>query len=215
MRTGELLLILTRCSIIAAVPLPAQDWPMWGGTPQRNMTSAMKGLPSSWDIKTKKNIKWTAEIGTTSYGNPVVADGKVFLGTNNGNPRNPDIQGDKGILMCFRETDGKFLWQAVSDKLASGQEHDWPEQGVCSSPLVEGKRLYYVINRGELVCLDTEGFLDGKNDGPYQNEIFKSPIDADVIWKLEWIGRIGCLMLHNALTLLPAHPPAGGLLDYR
>jgi hypothetical protein len=34
------------------------DWPMWGGTPDRNMVSNMKGLPTSWDVKTKKNVKW-------------------------------------------------------------------------------------------------------------------------------------------------------------
>ncbi|MBI1790624.1 MAG: PQQ-binding-like beta-propeller repeat protein [Acidobacteria bacterium] len=144
----------------AVIPLLAQDWPMWGGTAQRNMASAAKNLPETWDVKTGKNIKWKAQIGTTSYGNPVVAGGKIFLGTNNGNPRNPAIQGDQGVLMCFQESDGKFLWQAVTDKLASGPQTDFPEQGVCSSPAVEGRRAYYVSNRGELVCLDTEGFLE-------------------------------------------------------
>ena len=164
---------------------------MWGGTPQRNMTSAMKNLPESWDVKSGKNIKWKAQIGSTSYGNPVVADGKIFLGTNNENPRNPEIAGDKGVLMCFRESDGKFLWQAVTDKLDSGSENDFPDQGVCSSPAVEGKRLYYVSNRGELVCLDTEGFLDGKNDGPFQDEAYKGPTDADIIWKLDMMKELG------------------------
>ena len=137
---------------------------MWGGSPQRNMFSAEKNLPASWDVAGNKNIKWKADLGSTSYGNPVIADGKIFLGTNNENPRDPEIKGDKGVLLCLREGDGKFLWQAVTDKLE--QPYDWPEQGVCSSPAVEGKRLYYVSNRGELVSLDTEGFTDGKNDGP-------------------------------------------------
>jgi outer membrane protein assembly factor BamB len=188
--------------IVLAWPLASQDWPMWGGTPQRNMASAMKNLPASWDIKTKKNIKWKAEIGTTSYGNPVVADGKVFVGTNNGNPKNPAVQGDKGVLMCFREADGKFLWQAISEKLESGMQNDWPEQGVCSSPAVGGKRLYYVSNRGELVCLDTEGFLDGKNDGPYQNETNKGQADADIIWKLDMMKELG-IFQHNMANSSP------------
>jgi outer membrane protein assembly factor BamB len=46
---------------------------------------------------------------TPSNGNPVVADGKIFLGTNNGSPGNPEIQDDKGVLMCFRESDGTFV----------------------------------------------------------------------------------------------------------
>jgi len=177
-------------SCAAAFPLVSQDWPMWGGTVQRNMTSPMKNLPEFWDVKSGKNIKWKVQIGSTSYGNPVVADGKIFLGTNNASPRNPEIQGDKGVLMCFRESDGKFLWQAVSDKLESGFENDWPDQGVCSSPAVEGKRLYYLTNRGELVCLDTEGFIDGKKDGPLQDEIHKGPTDADIIWKLDMMKEL-------------------------
>jgi len=190
MRIKSNFLFFMLCGI-AALPLVSQDWPMWGGTAQRNLISAMKNLPEFWDVKSGKNIKWKVLIGSTSYGNPVVADGKVFLGTNNGNPKNPEIEGDKGVLMCFRESDGKFLWQAVTDKLDSGSENDFPDQGVCSSPIVEGKRLYYVSNRGELVCLDTEGFMDGKNDGRYQEEIYKGPADADIIWKLDMMKELG------------------------
>ena len=177
-------------------PLVSQDWPMWGGSPQRNLTSGIKGLPESWDVKTGKNVKWKVQIGSTSYGNPVVADGKIFLGTNNGNPRNSDLQGDKGVLMCFRESDGKLLWQAVTDKLESGPENDFPDQGICSSPAVEGKRLYYVSNRGELVCLDTEGFMDGKNDGPFQDEVHKGPTGADIVWKLDMMKELGVYQRH-------------------
>jgi outer membrane protein assembly factor BamB len=187
--------------LLSGLPLLSQDWPMWGGTAQRNMVSPMKNLPDSWDTKTGKNIKWKVAIGS-SYGNPVVADGKVFLGTNNDAPRNPAIQGDKGILMCFRELDGKFLWQAVSDKLEAGKENDWPEVGVCSSPAVDGKRVYYVSNRCELVCLDSEGFLDGKNDGPVQDEIHKGPTDADVVWKLDMIKDLG-VFPHNMANSSP------------
>src|SRR5690348_4828330 len=74
-------------SIASFVTVPSDpgsgDWPMWGGTPDRNMVSNMKGLPIEWDVKTKKNIKWVAQLGSQSYGNPVVAGGMVFVGTNN------------------------------------------------------------------------------------------------------------------------------------
>jgi outer membrane protein assembly factor BamB len=194
---GVIILVL-----LCSLPLAAQDWPMWGRTPQRNMVTSMKNLPISWDVKTGKNIKWKVDLGDQSYGNPVVAGGKIFVGTNNENPRNPDITGDKGILMCFRETDGKFLWQAVTDKLAAGGANDWPAVGVCSSPVVEGNRLYYVSNRGELVCLDAEGFADGKNDGPFQEETYKGPADADIIWKLDMMKELGVYQ-HNMANSSP------------
>ncbi len=189
------LLILAGAASLAVGP---QDWPMWGGTAHRNMVSALKNLPDSWDAKSGTNIKWKAQLGSTSNGNPVVADGKIFLGTNNGNPRNPEITGDKGVLMCFRESDGTFLWQAATDKLDG--DRDWPEEGVCSSPAVEGKRLYYVSNRGELVCLDTEGLTDGRNDGPFQDEARKGPTDADVIWTLDMRKDLGVVQLYMAAS---------------
>lgn len=197
MRTRYLFLSLMLFGA-ASLATDSKDWPMWGGTAQRNMTSTMMGLPETWDAKNGTNIKWKAQIGSSSNGNPVVADGKIFLGTNNGNPRNPEITGDKGVLMCFRESDGRFLWQAVTDKLDG--ESDWPEEGVCSSPAVEGKRLYYVSNRGELICLDTEGFMDGKNDGPFQDEIYKGPTDGDVIWKLDMRKELGVAQLFMAAS---------------
>ena len=86
----------------------------------------------------------------------------------------------------------------MTDKLDSGYQNDFPEEGVCSSPAVEGKRLYYVSNRGELICLDTEGFMDGKNDGPFQDEAHKGPSDADIIWKLDMMKDLGVIQLFMA-----------------
>src|SRR5262245_51370966 len=178
------------------------DWPMWGGTPDRNMVSNMKGLPTSWDVKTKKNIKWVAQLGSQSYGNVVVSGGMVFVGTNNEGLRDPKITGDKGVLMAFRESDGQFMWQMVHDKLASGRVNDWPYQGVASSPLVDGNRVYYVSNRAELMCLDTQGFRDGKNDGPYTEEKLTGETNADIIWKFDMMEEVGSLP-HNLANSSP------------
>ena len=167
------------------------DWPMWGGTPDRNMISNMKGMPTNWDVAKKKNVKWVAALGSQTYGNPVVSGGMVFVGTNNEAARDPKQGGDRGVLMAFKESDGEFLWQATSEKLAAGRVNDWPFQGVCSSPLVEGDKLYYVTNRCEVVCLDTQGFMDKENDGPYKEEKFTGPKDADIIWKFDMVEEVG------------------------
>jgi hypothetical protein len=116
-----------------------EAWPLFGGSVQRNMVNLVdKNVATDWDVKAGKNIKWVAELGSKAYGGPIIAGGKIFIGTNNDRPRNerdtePDpndpqkkIGVDKGIIMCFNEADGKFLWQAVHDKLAAGRVHDWP-----------------------------------------------------------------------------------------
>ena len=181
---------------------PPDQWPMWGGTPDRNMVSSMKGLPTTWDLKSKKNVKWIAELGSQTYGNPVVANDIVLVGTNNEAMKDPNIKGDKGIVMAFRASDGQFLWQAVHDKLAAGRANDWPFQGVCSSPLIENGIAYYVSNRGELMAVDLDGFRDKKNDGPVTDEKLTREVDADIIWRYDMMEELG-VQQHNMANSSP------------
>ena len=170
-----------------------RDWPQLGGSRFRNNTPAATDIPTTWNVgeidgatgdwnpAEAVNIKWVAKLGSQSYGNPVVANDKIYVGTNNGAgylERHPP-RVDLGCLLCFRESDGQFLWQHSSKKLASGRVHDWPFQGICSSPVIEGDRLWFVTNRGEVTCLDTEGFYDGEDDGP-ETGVWEHLFDATV-----------------------------------
>ena len=188
--------------IVLAPAARAQDWPMWGGTADRNMVSESPArLPSEWDVESGRNVRWVAGLGSQTYGNPVVAGGRVFVGTNNEALYDKEIVGDKGILLAFDAASGEFLWQMVSDKLASGRVNDWPYQGVCSSPLVEGDRLYYVTNRGEVLALDVAGMADG-NDGPFTDESLGSPTDGDILWRFDMMEELGAFP-HNMSNASP------------
>lgn len=183
---------------VAALDVGKKDWPQWGGSPMRNNTPQDASIPVEWDIKTGENIRWSMPLGSETYGNPVVANGKVYVGTNNGSgyisryPANVDL----GVLLCFDEKDGTFLWQHSNEKLPTGRVHDWPDQGICTAPIVDGNRLWYVTNRGEVVCLDTEGFHDGENAGPFQDEPNENKDEADVVWKLNMMTQLG-VSQHN------------------
>lgn len=175
---------------------------MFGNTWSRNMVSPEKGLPAEWDVKTGKNVLWSQPVGSQSYAGPVIHGGKVFVGTNNEGKRNPDIQGDKGVLMAFRADDGTFLWQIVHDKLPESKLHDWPLQGICSTPVIEGDRLYYTSNRAEIACLDTEGFRDGENDGPAADEKVRGDEAGDVVWLYDMMGELD-VFPHNLAVSSP------------
>jgi outer membrane protein assembly factor BamB len=196
------LLILPITIAITFAAEEPKDSDMFGFTPSRNMVSNETGLVEKWDIKTGENVKWSAKIGSQTYGGPVVANGKVFVGTNNEALKNPKLSGDRGNILAFDAKDGKFLWQQANAKLSAGRVNDWPLQGVCSTPAIEGDRLYYVSNRAELVALDTEGFLDGENDGPFTGETDKSEIDADVVWTYDMIGELD-VFPHNLAASSP------------
>ncbi|MBI3209908.1 MAG: PQQ-binding-like beta-propeller repeat protein [Candidatus Solibacter usitatus] len=167
------------------------EWPMWGGTADRNMVSNVKGVVTKWDVAKKENVKWVAALGSQTYGNPVVSGGQVYVGTNNEAMRDPKQGGDRGVVMAFRASDGEFLWQHTNEKLPAGRVNDWPFQGVCSSPLVEGNILYYVSNRCEVVALDTQGFRDKKNNGPFTEEKLTGEKDADILWKFDMMEEVG------------------------
>src|SRR5260370_812163 len=74
------------------------DWPMFGGSIQRNLANTVdKGILDSFGVTRQdrpaptaspaakdkeKNIKWKAALGSMSFGGPVIAGGRVFVGTN-------------------------------------------------------------------------------------------------------------------------------------
>lgn len=214
---------LVHTSVSPPVP-PEGDWPQWGGTSLRNNSPQTATLPDQWktgkfdrrtgkwDSSSSLNIRWVANLGSQTYGNPVVAGDKVFIGTNNGAgylPRFP-AETDLGCLLCFDRKTGEFLWQHSSEKLASGRVHDWPLQGICSTPLVEGDRLWFVTSRGEVRCLDTEGFRDGEDDGIADPpEIVADPNEADVVWVYDMMAELGVSQRNMASSSVTA---AGDLL---
>ena len=208
------------CSGLLLIALArADDWPQWGRTNERNMYSPETGLPSSFDpgkfklgteevdLATTKNVKWVAKLGSQSYGNVTVAGGRVCVGTNNDAPRDPQHQGDRGVLMCFDEKSGGFLWQLVVPKLASGKVNDWESLGILSSPTQDDKHVYLVTNRCEVVALTADG-LGKENVGPFTDEAKyvtgpgKPPgkvgaKDADMAWRYDMIDELG-VFPHNA-----------------
>jgi outer membrane protein assembly factor BamB len=153
------------------------------------------------------------KVGSQAYGNATVGSGKVFVGTNNESPRDPKITGDRGVLMCFDEMTGSFLWQLVVPKLGARKVSDWEYVGICSSPAIEGDRAWVITNRGELVCLDLGGLADG-NDGPFKDEakFMTDSADgvepelhdqhADIIWVFDMREELG-VFPHNVSSCSP------------
>src|SRR5688572_1456549 len=122
--------LLLALSLFSVGSLRADDWPQWGGhDPGRNMYSSAKGFPSKFgpskpdrqgrftvsykpnseEVNTAdfQNLKWVVKLGSQTYGNPVVANGKVLVGTNNATPRDARFKDDRSILMCFDEYTGE------------------------------------------------------------------------------------------------------------
>jgi outer membrane protein assembly factor BamB len=196
----------------------ASDWPRWGGRADCNMVSDERGLPTDFvpgkkspqgqgiDHSTTKNVLWTARLGTQTYGNVTVANGRVVIGTNDEDIDDERFQSTRGgVLKCFDQATGKLVWQLVMprrEKVHKNMLFDHLSLGVCSSPTIDGDRVYVVSSRGELLCLDLHGQANG-NQGPFLDEAAymvprgKPPVklashDADIIWMYDLIAALPC-----------------------
>ena len=83
MRTASRLMESLALLPVTIVPLPA-DQPQWGEWHSRNMVSGEQGLPVQFDPETGENVKWSVPLGTQTHSSPVIAGGRVLIGTNNG-----------------------------------------------------------------------------------------------------------------------------------
>lgn len=194
------------CCLALAVcsTLKAADSPQWGAGWSRNLASSETGLPDSFEpgsrnhetgeieLEEDSNVRWVANLGGQTCAPPIIAGGRVYVGTNNDTPRDNRHQEDCGVLICFDEKSGEFLWQLIVPKWYKIKWADWRYIGICSPPSVEGDRVYLVSNRCEVICLDAKGMANG-NDGPFRDEgrhmvpEGKKPAeptrkDADILW---------------------------------
>lgn len=202
------LILLAFASFVQAAE--TTDWPQWGGSPGRNNVAQAKSLPIEWNAgefdrrsgewisKDASNVRWVARLGSECYSSPVVAGDRVYCGTNNRAGYFKRYPGtvDLACLLSFGRADGRFLWQYSSEKLKAGESVDWREVGLCCSPLVEGDRVWVVNNRGEVVCLDAEGFADNENDGPFASEP-SGKDEADIVWSFDMMQQLGSVQRYQ------------------
>lgn len=186
--------------IFSASAVWGADQPLWGQRHTRNMVSGEIHLPQDFDPSTGRNVKWSVPLGTASYSTPVIANGRIVIGTNNEHPRDPQHRGDRGVLMCLDETDGHLHWQLVVPKLTDRAD-DWSRVGIVSTATIEGERVYTLTNRGEIACLDLHGLSNG-NDGSFQAEARHitpageppeelTDKDADLLWLFDMRNELG------------------------
>lgn len=202
---------------------PAEDCPRWAGRIDGNMISAETGLPdrfnpgqkrpdgSGIDPATTENVKWTYRLGSQTYGTPTVADGRVYVGTNDFSLKDPRCKPTRGgVTLCLDEASGELLWRLIVPRRSwdllgdgyPGAHFNHLNCGMCSPAIIEGDRVYTVTSRGEAVCLDARGMADG-NHGPFVDEgqyiagpgkppVEVGPTDADIIWMYDMVTEVPC-----------------------
>ena len=122
------------------------------------------------DVFAKSAVLWKIQLGDHQYTVPRVDRDRLLIGVNDTNIDHPAAKSTGGgILMCLDRASGQRIWQLPIPRYMPGIEppfhFDQWTCGICSSPAVDGNRLYVVSPRGDVLCIDREGQANG-NDGP-------------------------------------------------
>lgn len=120
----------------------ADDWPQWLG-PQRDGRSAESDLADRWPEGGPKLV-WRAKGLGAGYVAVSVSGGRVFTAGDH-EARN--------CVMALSESDGKTLWSTPVGK--AGAPGWGGYAGPRCTPTVDGERLYFIGQYGEVVCIET------------------------------------------------------------
>lgn len=142
------LLPLATTALLVAMPCYGEDWTQWRG-PRFDGVSNETGLATHWGPET--NILWRVPLPGPAGATPIVAGGRLFVST---------VDGDRLLLLCF-STDGNELWRR---EIGSGNQPARRDEGnsASPSPTTDGKSVVVLMGSGDLASFDFDGELQWK-----------------------------------------------------
>lgn len=142
----------------------AQNFPSFRG-PGGNGIAFQKNIPTNWDGKTGKNIKWKTTIPLPGYNSPIIWNDRIFL---------TGASETKREVYCVDLNSGAILWSKPVEKIpgSPSQEPKIIRETGFSAPTMttDGRRVYAIFANGDLIAFDFEGNqIWTKNLGMPQN----------------------------------------------
>lgn len=172
-----LFLLAAMLMLPMSVVCNADDWPNWSG-PFHDGISRETGFVASWPADGLP-VEWTREIGTGFSSISVVGDRLFAMGHKDG----------EETVFCLSSDSGDVLW---THKYPSELIPNLHEGGPCSTPTVDGDRVYTLGKEGQLFCLSV---ADG-------SVIWETGLQEKLGVKLpEWGFSSSPLILENQLIL--------------
>jgi len=127
------------------------DWLQFRGTDNRS-TSDEKGLPTSFDAATGRNVAWKVPLPGRGPSSPIVVAGRVVVTCASGFHR------DRLHVVAVDAPSGKFLWHR--QLWATGHTVCHPFGGIASpTPASDGKHVFAFYSSNDLACFDIDGNL--------------------------------------------------------
>lgn len=156
LKTDSIALVAAADSVEAkeevdSLPIPKITSNAFRGNNSLGISSA-RGIPTTWDLKSKKNVLWQSKIPKHGYNSPVINGRNVFL-------TGADQQARE--LYCFDVYTGELKWKVVADKIP-GSPSTMPKVNAdtglaASSVATNGRQVCAIFATGDVICADMEG----------------------------------------------------------
>jgi len=146
------------------LPIPKLTWNAFRGNGGSGRSS-VRGLPTTWNLKSGKNVLWQKPIPRHGYSSPVVNGRNIFV-------TGADAEGRE--LYCFDLWTGELRWTLRATGI-SGSPVEMPDvsadTGLAASTVAtNGKQVCAIFATGDVVCADMDGKrLWAKNIGVPDN----------------------------------------------
>ncbi len=136
---------------------------------------ALSSVPQ-WDLSKGESVLWKAKL--FDVGAVTASGGRVFAGAE----ETPTAAGvsRRASVTCL-SVDGKIQWESFHDRI--GRRILDMGQPIRSKPCVDGDRVYYVSNRGELMCISIFGAQNDESNASSGAQ--SAPAEPKVLWKLD------------------------------
>ena len=155
---------LTSMLVLLTISSIANGEINWSMRPHRNGASPARNVPAEL---ADDNVVWQKEIATHQYSIPVIEGDRIYLGVNDSALRNSVDQDSTGggMILCLDRSTGDELWKHVVPRFTHPEgvrkyHFNNFQCGMCSSPVINGTRLYVIGSDATVRCLNkTDGSL--------------------------------------------------------
>lgn len=127
------------------------NWPTFRG-PQGIGHAYHTNVPTTWDVETGENIKWTADVPRPGLNSPIIWEKKIFLA---------GADEESQEVYCYNADSGEMLWTTLLNDVPGTPEEapDVTEDTGFAAPTMatDGERIFVIFATGDLACLDFDG----------------------------------------------------------
>ncbi|HUG52371.1 MAG TPA: PQQ-binding-like beta-propeller repeat protein [Vicinamibacteria bacterium] len=166
---GALAVVALALAVAAPPPLAAEPWPSFRGPRARGVRDG-EDLPTHWDVKTGRNVRFKTAIPGRGHSSPIVWGNRVFLTAAVGPATAPLTLGDTGgigladdpgplswRLYCLSAADGRMLWDREAFAGPARTKRHGKSSQANATPATDGQTVVAIFGSGGLAAFDHEG----------------------------------------------------------